>query len=340
MTPPDPAVALPEHLAAAWPPEAWADVHVLAAVSGGADSVALARALVEAKAAHGSGRVFVGHVNHQLRGAASDADEQWLCLQCRQWGTPLIARRADVHAVAGRQGDGLEAAARQERYRLLIEMAHEVGARFVAVAHTREDQVETALFRLLRGSGLRGLAGMPSTRPLSPSVTLVRPLLGISRGTVRKYLADRGQSWREDATNAEPAFARNRVRTLLLPLLREQFNPEVDAAVAGVAQQAAEAQDVLETLAGRLLAACQPRGDAAGLTLAVDPLAGQPPLLAAEALRAAWRGAGWPEQAMTRDGWRRLAGLAQGPEGSPAINLPGNIIACRSGSRLSLRPAR
>ena len=127
-------------------------------------------------------------------------------------------------------------------------MAEAVGARFVATAHTRDDQVETALFQLLRGAGLRGLAGMPFSRPLSPSVALVRPLLDCERSVLRRYLASIGQTYRDDATNADPHFARNRVRNELLPYLREQFNPEVDQAIARTADIAGEAERLIESL--------------------------------------------------------------------------------------------
>ena len=187
---------LPRRLVADWPLAAWDGVHVLAAVSGGADSMALLRALVAAKASAASvarssgaaGRVFAGHVNHQLRGRGSDDDEAWLREECHRLGVPLVVRRSNTAALAARDGDGIEAAARDERYRLLVEMADEVGARFVATAHTRDDQAETVLFRLVRGSGLRGLAGMPRSRALSPSVTLVRPLLACGREDSRTYL--------------------------------------------------------------------------------------------------------------------------------------------------------
>src|SRR5262249_17579379 len=154
------------------------------------------------------------------------------------------------------QGDGVEAAARDERYRLLADMAEEAGARFVATAHTRDDQAETVLFRLLRGSGMRGLAGMRRTRGLSPRRALGGPRLAGSRSDLRAWLESVNQSWREDPTNAELAFARNRIRGELLPYLREHFNGDVDAALVRAAQQAAEAQEFVESLGTEMAARC------------------------------------------------------------------------------------
>ncbi len=333
------ALDLPARLAAAWPPEAWREVHVLAAVSSGADSMALVRALVEAKRrTGGAGRVFAAHVNHGLRGAESDGDEHWLANECRTLGVPLEVRQTDAAALAAEARDGLEAAAREARYQLLAAMAEAAGARFVATAHTRDDQAETALFHLVRGAGLRGLAGMRRLRQLSPSVTLVRPLLDCTRTELRSYLYAIGQAWREDRTNQDLHHARNRIRNELLPYLREHFNADADAAIVRTASLAGEAQALVEELAVQLLARCE-RPGAGGFTLAVAPLAGQPELLVGEALRLAWRRAGWSQQAMTYDWWRKLTQLALSTDLRGALNLPGNVVARREGDLLVLAPA-
>jgi tRNA(Ile)-lysidine synthase len=336
-----PAQLLLAQLLAAWPLAQWDGVHVLAACSGGADSVALVRALLEAKrGGKGAGRVFVGHVNHDLRGAEADADEAWLQAACDAWGVPFIFRRIPrgtnrAGGAAGHSEDSL----RTDRYRLLTEMAEEVGARFVAVAHTRDDQAETVLFRLLRGSGLRGLVGMQPSRPLSASVTLIRPLLAASRSNLHTWLAGLNQPWREDATNASPRYARNRVRNDLLPYLRENVSSQADAALVRVAEQAGEAQNLIDQLADELLVTCGAVTRSEGVTLNVAPLANQSPLLVAEALRLAWRTTGWPEQAMTHQWWRELAAFAQSPDTTRTLNLPGNVLARRAGDQLLLAPA-
>jgi tRNA(Ile)-lysidine synthase len=336
---------LPSRLTASWPPAQWSGVHVLAAVSGGADSMALLRALVEAKRrAGGAGHVLAGHVNHQLRSAASDADERWLCQQCRELGVRLEVRREDAATLAAAEGDGLEAAARSARYRLLTEMAERAGARFVVTAHTRDDQAETVLFRLLRGAGLRGLAGMRRFRKLSPGVVLARPLLDETRAELEAYLHGLGQPWREDASNANIEFARNRLRHELLPYVREHFNADADAAINRAASLAAEAQSLVEKLADELLARCivteQSVGSAnrVAAALSVAPLRGQPAIVVREALRQAWRRAGLSEQSMTHDWWRQLAQLASYRETAGKLNLPGNVLAQRQGDLLVLSP--
>lgn len=332
MAHPQPAADFPGLLAAAWPAERWRDVHVVVAVSGGADSMALLRGLLALKRqAGGAGRIHAAHVNHQLRGEASMADEEWLCRQCAELDVPLVVERFDTAALAADEGDGIEAAARDARYRILTALAESLGARFVATGHTRDDQVETVLFRLLRGAGLRGLAGMRRTRALSPSVALVRPMLACGRAEVETYLKGIGQAFREDASNREIRFARNRVRLELLPLLREGFNRDVDAAILRAGELAGEAQALIEDLAEELFARC--RGShmegGGGVTLETAPLEGQRESLVCEVLRHAWRAAGFAEQAMTQQWWRSLAQFAQSSGAGGALNLPGNVRATR-----------
>jgi tRNA(Ile)-lysidine synthase len=319
-------------LTAAWPAESWRDVNVLVAVSGGADSVALLRALVSVKqASGGAGRMFVGHLDHGLR-AYSAGDAAWVAELCERLGVPCEVGAADVTALAADQGDGVERAARDARYEFLRETAERLGARYVATAHTQDDQVGTVLHRLLRGTGLSGLAGMPKSRPLSPSVTLVRPLLAVSRGELLEYLQQIGQEFRSDPTNTEEQFTRNRIRRQLLPLLRSEFNPDVDAAILRLAAQADEAQQVIAELARKLLAECV-SVSVGRFEINRAPLASHPPHLIREVCKLAWLAAELPMQSMGFDEWSRLAALIGGSTPT-SLNLPGDVTARRNGDRI------
>jgi len=290
--------------------------------------------------AGGRGELTAVHVNHQLRGEHSDADAQWLGQQCDQLGVPLQVELADVATLAQLQGDGLERAARDERYRILTAAAEKLGARYVALGHHRDDQVETVLFRVLRGTGLRGLAGMPRERQLSESVSLVRPLLSISRDELHGYLGELGQEFREDGSNAENQFARNRLRNALLPQLREDFNADVDEALLRTARQAGEAYAVVHSQAEELLAKCLQSdgllngGEAGEFILQTGPLMKAAPAVLIEVIRIAWRNAGLPEQGMTDLWWRNLAELATAEADSAQLNLPGNVLARCEGGQL------
>ncbi len=313
----------------AWPADQWRDVHVVLGVSGGADSVAMLRLASAAKLrAGGTGRMYVAHLNHRLRGLEADQDATWLAELCREFELPCEIGCADVAALAGRQGDGLEAAARSARYDFFRETAQRLGARFVAVAHTADDQIETVLQRLLRGTGVAGLAGMPPVRPLSPAVQLVRPMLGARRREVLQYLTEIGQDFRTDSSNADRRLTRNRLRGELLPFVRREFNAEVDEAILRLAQQARGTQQLVANLAEKLVERAiivSPEQ----LRIDCRCLANEAPLLVREACKAAWTAAGWPLQDMGFSEWQQLQSLISSDALAGSRNLPGGFRAER-----------
>jgi tRNA(Ile)-lysidine synthase len=317
----------------AWPPELWRDVHVLVATSGGPDSMAVLRAILEIKRRDGGrGAVLAAHVHHGLHPAADD-DQAWLSSQMEGLGVPLTAQRVNTHEAAARQGDGLEAAARSLRYAALQTTAEHLGARYVVTGHTADDQVETVLHRILRGTGIEGLAGIRRHRPLGNATTLVRPLLDVTRKDVLEYLAAIGQPFRQDPTNEDAAFTRNRIRCDLLPLLRSQYNASAGEAILRLARQAQELNLALQDRVGAVLqASC----DIAEQQITVDSvsLRGEPEPLAREVFRSAWRIAGWPEQEMDDASWRRLTNLLNGD--STRVNLPGLVEAVVSRDAIRL----
>ncbi len=308
------------------------------ALSGGADSVALLRAMAEAKRKHGGkGELFALHFNHHLRGAESDGDERWCSELCRKLEISLQIFHGNVAARAATDGDGIEAAARQERYTLLTAAAEARGVRYLATAHTSDDQVETVLFRLLRGTGLRGLKGIAATRPLTRSLTVVRPLLNCTRSEVLAHLATLGQDFRTDSSNTDHGYTRNKIRGELLPLLRARYSPSVDESLLRLAEQADEASDFCESAARELLNSSMTTSDHNEVLFNVAALRGQPDILIREALRIAWREANFPEQAMTHDWWCQLAGLAVDAASGKVLNLPGNVRASISGGQLGIQ---
>jgi tRNA(Ile)-lysidine synthase len=287
----------------------------------------------------GGGKLFVGHLNHALRPEAEN-DAGWLQQLCDSLGVPLEIGKVDVAVMAAQQGDGLEAAARSARYEFLRQTSERLGARFVAVAHTADDQVETVLHRILRGTGLTGLAGIPSVRPLSPGVSLVRPLLATRRSDVLDYLAKIGQGFRTDASNTDPRWTRNRLRHELLPQLRKEYNADVDAALLRLATQAAESQNYISEIAAKLALEChnlqfpqfastreQPVASSAHIDCHL--LHGQSPIIVREVCKIVWSDARWPQQAMGFDQWQQLAQMIRGETPASVINLPGNIRASR-----------
>lgn len=308
---------------------------VLLAVSGGADSVALLRATCTVANDLGLTPI-VAHLDHALR-PESASDAAWVTELARSQGIEAIAQRLDVLALSTCARRGVEETARSARYDFLRVAAESSDAAFVATAHTADDQTETVLFNLLRGSGLRGLRGIARRRKLSDRVTLIRPLLDATRSEVEAYLRSLSQPWLQDASNTDTAFTRNRLRHDLLPRLRASINPHLDNSLRRLSRQAGEASALVARLARRELAAASLELSPETIRLRTRRLRTRPRLLVRETIVLAWRRAGWPRQAMGFDHWDALAGLVI--DGGRRT-LPGGTDARRRRGELILkRPA-
>jgi len=207
------------------------------AVSGGADSVALLRLLVDCREKLGI-QLLAVHFDHRLRGAESDADAEFVADLARSLGTQIVLGREDIAAAAKRNKWNLEDAARRLRYAFFERLIRNGQATRIAVAHTADDQAETVLAHLIRGTGPTGLAG------IHPSAgAVVRPLLAIRREDLRAYLRRHQQVWREDSTNLDVQRVRARIRARLLPLLERDFSPAVVGRLSELARLAREEQE-------------------------------------------------------------------------------------------------
>ena len=222
--------------------------HVLAAVSGGADSVSLLHLLRSLRETFGFS-LEAAHVHHGLRGEEADRDEAFVRALCRAWDVPLHVLHADVAAEAAKTGESLEACGRRVRYAYFDSLA----AGEIATAHTRDDNAETMLLHLTRGSGLRGLCGIPPVRG-----NIIRPLLDCTRADVESYCAEHGLDYVTDSTNLCDTFARNRVRLAALPALRT-INPAVSDALARCAATLTRDADYLDAQTDALLAKAKRR---------------------------------------------------------------------------------
>ena len=201
------------------------------AVSGGADSVCLLHVLLELRQEF-SLTLSVIHIDHNLRGAESQADAQFVHNLAQRLALPFHLRTLDL---SGRRGN-LEQEARRARYAIFRDLVRDGLSQKVAVGHTRSDQAETVLYRLLRGAGSAGLAGI---RPVT-DFCVVRPLLQVTRPEVENWLQERAIPWRQDSTNAELRFDRNRIRHQLIPSLESDWNPAVQETLAQTADWAWE----------------------------------------------------------------------------------------------------
>jgi len=313
---------------------------VLLAVSGGIDSVALAHAAQELAEVSGL-KLSIGHVNHGLRGAESEADQGFVEALGGKLGLPVASARVDPKAEregrSSRDRETLQEAARRLRYAALRGLAERAGARCIATAHTADDQAETVLLRLLRGTGPDGLAGMPER---SPDGWLVRPLLRVSRAEVERFARARGLDWREDTSNQSLAYARNRLRRRWLPGLAADFNPRLLNAIADLAE--AQRRDS-EWIEARVAQEASSRFAEAGAWLAIDARdwASLPEALSRRLARAALTRCGAGRH-VGRVHLVRIGGFLSGAPPGKVLELPGGLRLehGREGFRLGPRGGR
>lgn len=254
---------------------------VMVAVSGGPDSVALLSILRDLAPAWNLSLTVV-HCHYGLRGAESDGDASFVTALCRRWNIPCLVKPLSTARNGADASSSLQARARDSRYRLFRRLAAELGADRVALGHTADDQAETVLLRLLRGAGVRGLAGMPHMRER----LFVRPLLSIARQDILAYLEAMGLSYRIDSSNAKPIYLRNRVRHELLPVM-QSLAPAVTRMLARQADLLRDDDLVLETLARHRLTRIMLARDRTTMVLDRSSLLKQPAALQRRMFRQA-----------------------------------------------------
>jgi tRNA(Ile)-lysidine synthase len=287
---------------------------VLMGVSGGADSVALTLALKELGYPIG-----IGHLNHGLRGPAADRDEAFVVNLASQLGAPVFTRRIQIRAKDG----NIEAAGRAARARFFSETAREQGYSKVALAHTRNDRVETFLFHLLRGAGTQGLCSMAPAAGV-----IVRPLIESSRLEVEQYLREKSQAWQTDETNLDTSFARNRLRHEVIPELAGAFNPNLVETLSRTIAILEDEDEWMRQLASQWLERQSTRrGD--GIRLDAAALSREPQALVRRVIRAAFREAGSSLTDFTFDHIEHVRGLLEPGKSGKVVQIPGPMIAAR-----------
>ena len=259
--------------------------YILCAVSGGADSMCMLH-MLNALAQTGAIRIAAAHFNHGLRGAESDRDADFVRSYCASNGIDFFLGSGDVSAYSRQRRLSVETAARELRYDFLRKTAEKIGADRIATAHTADDNAETVLFNLVRGSGLRGLRGIPPVRE-----NIIRPVLCFTRGQVMEYIKEYGIPYVEDSTNFELVYSRNRLRHSVIPLLKE-FNPRFVETFSETSELVAEDEEYLSSLADKVLrnAKRQPQGlrfPASELISLPKPVASRVVMRAAEELGCA-----------------------------------------------------
>ena len=310
---------------------------ILLAVSGGADSIALLhvmRRLTQRRAI--AAELLCAHLNHGLRGADADADEAFVVHQARDLDVPVVTRAIDVKAHAREQRLSIETAARQQRLNALAEIARDHSCPSIAMGHQKNDNAETVLQRLERGTGLRGLAGIRPSRRGGDGLTFVRPLLCCSRCEIVAYLHSRNLTWREDHTNADCVHTRNRIRRHLLPALQAECNSSLVDELAALSVSAGRLYD---RIAREAAVAIEQHANCDGTTASIDAtaLAGLAEPVAVELLRQLLTGLGLGERDLTRRHYGDLLALAGRSGAKRRLSLPDGFRAQRESREVVLR---
>ena len=315
---------------------------VLVAVSGGADSVGLLLVLVElVRTGKLDVELVVAHLEHGIRGRQSKADAEFVAELAKKLDLPLLTELVDVPALAAERKLCLESAGRLARYEFFTRAARQQPCSAVAIAHQADDQVETILHRIIRGTGLTGLAGIQSRRLLSrqPDIYIVRPMLSCRRGEIEQFLTDISASWRTDHTNLGLDATRSRIRNELLPSLRDKHNPRVDEALSKLATITEQVNDFLEEHTIELFQSVARQFDSL-VCIDLPSLVKSHPALQAAVIRHAWARLSLPQRDM---GFATIddiltRGLAHLNSARPdLLALPAGVLAvCEFGKLLLL----
>jgi tRNA(Ile)-lysidine synthase len=302
---------------------------VLVALSGGPDSVALVHILRELERSAEVAVAGLAHFNHQLRGSEADEDERFCLAMAESLSLPIEVGREDVKARAQRERRSIEDMARAVRYAFLEEAATRLHAEVIAAGHSRDDQAETFLLRLIRGAGPRGLAGI-----FPRAGRVVRPLLDVRRDELRAYAAEHQLAFREDATNRDLRIPRNRIRHELIPYLEREFSPGIVEVLARETDIARSDEDRLHAEAIDLLGSVVLRHDGAKAEIDTAALNALHPALASRVVRAVLADVA-PNRFVGFAHVDRLLELARGECGPDAVSLPG-VMAVRRHGRIAI----
>jgi tRNA(Ile)-lysidine synthase len=294
---------------------------ILAAVSGGADSMALLHVLHSLKF-----DLVVAHINHQLRGADADKDETFVVEQAKRLGLPVVTRRVAVVDFAKRQKLSIETAARQLRMDALVTIAKEKNCVYIATAHHKDDNAETLIHRLLRGTGFRGLAGIRPARKSDSGITFVRPLLCVSRSQILSYLSELNVPWRHDHTNDDQAFTRNFIRHSLLPTFQNQSQDSLVKLIDHLACSCRRYVEQLDTQVDQLWPRIVRKQTAESIELDRNTFATAAFPLKPEIVRRALLAVGSGERDLTQQHYQRVLRFAEAGRVNKSFTLPHGFL--------------
>jgi tRNA(Ile)-lysidine synthase len=314
---------------------------ILLAVSGGADSTALLYTLCSLREKSViKAELFCAHINHLLRGAVSDGDEQFAVRQADILKLPIATEKIDVRSFAKQNKLSIETAARQLRIEALIEIARKNKCSLVATAHQADDNAETVIHNIIRGTGLRGLAGIWPKKIFDGGIDFVRPMLCVTRAQITDYLEQRNLKWRTDRTNEDLTFRRNFIRHLLLPQLQRNSDISLAEQLSGLCQSARRLYNSVCNIAERLWPEAI-EVNRNNLRIDLKIFSAQHPEVQIELVRRSLSGLGSGQKDLNRLHYEKILQLARKKVSNKKIGLPGGFTVHREYDKLILkRPAK
>ncbi|MEE9295547.1 MAG: tRNA lysidine(34) synthetase TilS [Phycisphaerae bacterium] len=313
------------------------DDAVVVGVSGGADSMALLHALYALnEEADFNLSIYVAHLNHQLRGEEAEKDAAFVQAAADSLQVPSIMECRDIATLASQKGKSIEEFGRQQRYQFFERVCTQTGAKTVAVAHHADDDAETILHRVLRGTGIRGLAGIPVRRRISPfsDVEIVRPFLRYTKRRILEFLADRGIPSREDRSNASVEPMRNRIRNVVLPQIEKHINPQVRDALLRLGEQAKWVDQYLGETAQRTFETLIISRNDQQLILNAASLARKNRIIQTELIRRSIASFETGQQDIGFSNLKAVLDLVADPGSGKQVQLPGGMSVTKLYDRL------
>ncbi len=317
------------------------EAHWVIGLSGGPDSTLLLHTMRDlAERAELNWKLFPAHFHHGLRGEEADADAAFVSDLADELGLPFFTEKADVRELAARKGGSMEEVARYHRYAFLERVALKTGSDLVAVAHHADDNAETVLHRICRGTGMRGLAGIRELRPVQPDshIRLVRPLLTQRRATIEELCADRGFRVRTDSMNQSEEFTRGRIRHKIMPLLTTALNPQVSDALLRLSEHARWLGSYLEDAAARTFDALVIADGPDEVVLNRRALTAKQKIIQAEVVRHAISVLLGREQDMSFTHVEAILRLAEDTSSGKEVHVPGPVVVRARYDRLEFGP--
>ncbi len=302
---------------------------ILLAVSGGADSTALLYTIHALKTENIlSADIVCAHINHQLRGADADMDEDFVIALARHLNLPITTKRLDVRGFASKNKLSIETAARMLRIETLLNIAKENKYNSIATAHHKNDNAETILHRLVRGTGFRGLAGIWPTRFFADDIRFIRPLLSVTRDEIIEYLNKRNLQWRRDHTNADCTYTRNFVRHRLLPALQQDCTGSLVEQLSALAASARKFYSGICDCAQKAWPQLA-ESSADLLKLNLQMFLTHPVPVKVELVRRGLTAVGCGQRDLTRQHFKKILQLAEQSVGGRKIDLPAGFVVRR-----------